>query len=46
MTSQNEAFARRWMHEVGMTWFQLVRGQVVEAWDTWNLGGLIQSLKQ
>ena len=30
----------------GMTWFRLADGRAVEGWDAWNLGGLLDSLKQ
>jgi steroid delta-isomerase-like uncharacterized protein len=29
----------------GTTWLVIRDGQIVEGWDTWNLGGLLQSLR-
>ena len=28
----------------GMTWLEFKDGQIVRGWDSWNLGGLLQSL--
>ena len=28
----------------GMTWLEFKDGRVVKGWDSWNLGGLLQSL--
>ena len=28
----------------GMTWFRFEDGKIVEAWDGWNMGGMIQQL--
>lgn len=28
----------------GMTWLEFEHGQIVLGWDSWNLGGLMQSL--
>lgn len=28
----------------GMTWLEFRDGQIVRGWDSWNLGGLLQSL--
>jgi steroid delta-isomerase-like uncharacterized protein len=28
----------------GMTWLRFNRGRIVEGWDSWNLGGLLQDL--
>ena len=28
----------------GMTWFEFKDGRIVRGWDSWNLGGLLQSL--
>jgi steroid delta-isomerase-like uncharacterized protein len=30
----------------GMSWMELRDGQIVRGWDSWNLGGLILSLKE
>ena len=30
----------------GMTWMELRDGQIVRGWDSWNLGGLIQTLME
>ena len=30
----------------GMSWLEIRNGRVVRGWDSWNLGGLIQSLAQ
>jgi steroid delta-isomerase-like uncharacterized protein len=30
----------------GMTWLEIRDGRVVSGWDSWNLGGLIQTLAQ
>jgi predicted ester cyclase len=29
----------------GMTWFVMKAGQLVEGWDAWNLGALLESLR-
>jgi len=29
----------------GMTWWEVRDGKIVRGWDSWNLGGLIQSLQ-
>lgn len=29
----------------GTTWLTIRDGQIVEGWDTWNLGGLLDSLR-
>ena len=28
----------------GMSWFRLANGKLVEGWDTWNHGGMMQQL--
>ena len=28
----------------GITWLEFADGKIVKGWDSWNLGGLIQSL--
>ena len=28
----------------GMTWLEFKDGRIVRGWDSWNLGGLLQSL--
>jgi len=28
----------------GMTWLEFQDGRIVQGWDSWNLGGLLQSL--
>lgn len=30
----------------GMTWLRFEDGRIVEGWDCWNLGGLVQQLSQ
>lgn len=30
----------------GMTWLRFEDGKIVEGWDSWNLGGLLQSLSK
>jgi steroid delta-isomerase-like uncharacterized protein len=30
----------------GITWLELRDGKIVRGWDSWNLGGLIESLRQ
>jgi hypothetical protein len=29
-----------------MTWHTFKNGVIVEGWDSWNLGGLLESLRQ
>jgi predicted ester cyclase len=29
----------------GMSWFRFANGRLVEGWDSWNQGGLLESLK-
>lgn len=29
----------------GMTWFVMKAGRLVEGWDAWNQGGLLESLR-
>lgn len=29
----------------GMNWIKFKDGQIIEGWDSWNLGGLLQSLR-
>ena len=29
----------------GMTWLRFADGQIVEGWDSWNLGGLLNDLR-
>ncbi len=29
----------------GMTWLRFENGRIVEGWDSWNLGGLLEQLK-
>lgn len=29
----------------GMTWMEFQNGQLVRGWDSWNLGGFLQSLQ-
>jgi len=31
---------------VGMTWLRFRDGKIVEGWDAWNVGGLVQHLSQ
>jgi steroid delta-isomerase-like uncharacterized protein len=38
------AVARRQLSFRGMTWLEFEHGQIVLGWDSWNLGGLLQSL--
>lgn len=33
------------VHIRGTTWLTIRDGRIVEGWDTWNLGGLIESLR-
>ena len=28
----------------GMTWFKFRNGRIIEGWDNWNIGGMMQSL--
>jgi steroid delta-isomerase-like uncharacterized protein len=30
----------------GLTWFRFDNGKIMEAWDGWNMGGLIQQLQE
>jgi steroid delta-isomerase-like uncharacterized protein len=30
----------------GTSWFVIRKGQLVEGWDTWNLNGMMESLKE
>ena len=30
----------------GITWIELKDGRIIRGWDSWNLGGLIESLKK
>ena len=30
----------------GMTWFVIRAGRLVEGWDAWNQGGLVESLRE
>jgi steroid delta-isomerase-like uncharacterized protein len=30
----------------GMTWLEMRDGKIVRGWDSWNLGGLVQSLTE
>ena len=36
---------RQQVHVRGTTWLTIRDGRIVEGWDTWNLGGLIESLR-
>ncbi len=29
----------------GMTWLTFAQGAIIEGWDSWNLGGLLESLR-
>ena len=33
------------VHVRGTTWMTVRDGRIVEGWDTWNLGGLLESLR-
>lgn len=33
------------VHVRGTTWMLVRDGRIVEGWDTWNLGGLLESLR-
>jgi predicted ester cyclase len=45
-THTNDAFGIRAKNRPfelrGVTWFRVVSGQIVEAWDCWDQGGLMQ----
>jgi steroid delta-isomerase-like uncharacterized protein len=36
---------RQQVHVRGTTWMTVRDGRIVEGWDTWNLGGLLESLR-
>lgn len=36
---------RQQVHFRGTTWLTIREGRIVEGWDTWNLGGLLESLR-
>ncbi|HEX6097588.1 MAG TPA: ester cyclase [Thermoanaerobaculia bacterium] len=36
---------RQQVHVRGTTWMVIRNGRIVEGWDTWNLGGLLESLR-
>ena len=36
---------RQQVHVRGTTWMTVRDGKIVEGWDTWNLGGLLESLR-
>ena len=37
--------SERAAHVRGMTWFRFRNGRIVEGWDNWNVGGLLETLR-